>query len=113
MDRSLLRLDGQDPYFCLHFVMIFETQRRALAQKLESERRARQELQIAKQVQSRLFPQTRPKLKTLEYAGLGLQARQVGGDYFDFLDLRQERLGLATGDVSGKGIAAALLMANL
>jgi serine phosphatase RsbU (regulator of sigma subunit)/catechol 2,3-dioxygenase-like lactoylglutathione lyase family enzyme len=90
-----------------------ETQRRALAQKLESERRAARELEIAKQVQARLFPQIRPKLRTLEYAGLCLQARQVGGDYFDFLDLGQERLGLAIGDVSGKGIAAALLMANL
>jgi catechol 2,3-dioxygenase-like lactoylglutathione lyase family enzyme len=87
-----------------------ETQRRALTQKLESERRAAQELEIAKQVQSRLFPQIHPRLKTLEYAGLCLQARQVGGDYFDFLDLGQERLGLVTGDVSGKGIAAALLM---
>jgi serine phosphatase RsbU (regulator of sigma subunit)/catechol 2,3-dioxygenase-like lactoylglutathione lyase family enzyme len=90
-----------------------ETQRRALAQKLERERRAAQELEIAKQVQARLFPQIHPKLKTLEYAGLCLQARQVGGDYFDFLDLGQDRLGLVTGDVSGKGIAAALLMANL
>ena len=52
-------------------------------------------------------------MKTLEYAGVCLQARQVGGDYFDFLDLGQQRLGLVIGDVSGKGIAAALLMANL
>jgi serine phosphatase RsbU (regulator of sigma subunit)/predicted enzyme related to lactoylglutathione lyase len=90
-----------------------ETQRRALAQKLESERRAAQELEIAKQVQSRLFPQIHPEAKTLEYAGICMQARQVGGDYFDFLDLGQQRLGLVIGDVSGKGIAAALLMANL
>lgn len=90
-----------------------EMQRRALAQKLESERRAAQELEIAKQVQSRLFPQIRPEARTLEYAGLCLQAREVGGDYFDFLDLGQHRLGLVIGDVSGKGIAAALLMANL
>jgi serine phosphatase RsbU (regulator of sigma subunit) len=54
-----------------------------------------------------------PEVKTLEYAGVCLQARQVGGDYFDFLDLGQQRLGLVIGDVSGKGIAAALLMANL
>ncbi len=95
-----------------------EVQRRALAQKFESERRVAQELEIAKQVQSRLFPQIHPEAKTLEYAGLCLQARQVGGDYFDFLDLgqsgrRHTMLGLVIGDVSGKGIAAALLMANL
>ena len=90
-----------------------EAQRRALALKIEAERRAAQEIEIAKQVQARLFPQIHPEAKTLEYAGLCLQARQVGGDYFDFLDLGQHRLGLVIGDVSGKGIAAALLMANL
>lgn len=90
-----------------------EAKRRALAQKYEAERRATQEIEIARQVQARLFPQVHPEVKTLEYAGLCLQARQVGGDYFDFLDLGQQRLGLVIGDVSGKGIAAALLMANL
>lgn len=90
-----------------------EAHRRALVEKLEAERRAAQEIEIAKQVQARLFPQIHPPAKTLEYAGLCLQARQVGGDYYDFLDLGQQRLGLVVGDVSGKGIAAALLMANL
>jgi serine phosphatase RsbU (regulator of sigma subunit)/catechol 2,3-dioxygenase-like lactoylglutathione lyase family enzyme len=90
-----------------------EAQRRAIAEKLELERRAAQELEIAKQVQARLFPQTLPSVKTLEYAGICHQARQVGGDYYDFLDLGSKRLGLVIGDISGKGIAAALLMANL
>jgi serine phosphatase RsbU (regulator of sigma subunit) len=90
-----------------------EAQRRALAGKLESERRAAQEMEIAKQVQARLFPQTLPLCRTLEYAGICLQARQVGGDYYDFLELGRERLGLVIGDIAGKGIAAALLMANL
>jgi serine phosphatase RsbU (regulator of sigma subunit) len=90
-----------------------EAQRRATAEKLEAERRAAQELEIAKQVQARLFPQTLPPLRTLEYAGICHQARQVGGDYYDFLDLGSERLGFVIGDISGKGIAAALLMANL
>jgi len=90
-----------------------EGQRRAAAAKLEWERRAAQELEIAKQVQTRLFPQTLPSLTTLDYSGTCIQARQVGGDYYDFLDLGQERLGLVVGDISGKGIAAALLMANL
>jgi serine phosphatase RsbU (regulator of sigma subunit)/catechol 2,3-dioxygenase-like lactoylglutathione lyase family enzyme len=90
-----------------------EAHRRTLARKFETERRTAQEIEIAKQVQARLFPQIHPEAKTLEYAGLCLQARQVGGDYFDFLDLGRQRLGLVVGDVSGKGIAAALLMANL
>lgn len=90
-----------------------DAQRRAIAEKLEAERRAVQELEIAKQVQARLFPQTLPTLRTLEYAGICIQARQVGGDYYDFLDLGLDRLGLVIGDIAGKGIAAALLMANL
>ena len=90
-----------------------EEQRRAIAEKLESERRAAQELEIARMVQARLFPQTLPPFGTLEYAGVCVQARQVGGDYYDFLNLGQERLGLVVGDIAGKGIAAALLMANL
>jgi serine phosphatase RsbU (regulator of sigma subunit)/predicted enzyme related to lactoylglutathione lyase len=90
-----------------------EEQRRAAEEKLEFERRATQELEIAKQVQARLFPQTLPALATLDYAGTCIQARQVGGDYYDFLDLGGRRLGLVVGDIAGKGIAAALLMANL
>src|SRR5262245_36806619 len=90
-----------------------EAQRRAVSEKLESERRAAQEMEIAKQVQARLFPQTLPPLRTLDYAGMCIQARQVGGDYYDFLNLGRDRLGLVIGDVSGKGIAAALMMANL
>jgi serine phosphatase RsbU (regulator of sigma subunit)/predicted enzyme related to lactoylglutathione lyase len=90
-----------------------EAQRRALAEKLEADRRAAQELEIAKQVQARLFPQELPPFRTLEYGGICIQARQVGGDYYDFLSLGQDRLGLVIGDIAGKGIAGALLMANL
>ena len=90
-----------------------ERQRRVNAEKLEFERRTSQELEIAKQVQARLFPQTFPVLKTLDYAGICIQARHVGGDYYDFFSLGEERVGLFIGDISGKGIAAALLMANL
>jgi serine phosphatase RsbU (regulator of sigma subunit) len=90
-----------------------EEQRRAAAEKLEKERRAAHEMQIAREVQARLFPQRLPPCGTLEYAGICIQARQVGGDYYDFLDLGRDRLGLVVGDIAGKGIAAALLMANL
>ena len=90
-----------------------EAQRRAVAERQEGERRVAQELEIAKQVQARLFPQTQPALRTLDYAGICVQARQVGGDYYDYMDLGRDRLGLVIGDIAGKGIAAALLMANL
>ena len=87
--------------------------RRAAAEKLEAERRAAHELDIAMQVQSRLFPQRLPSMRTLEYAGACVQTRRVGGDYYDFLDLGRDRLGLVIGDIAGKGMPAALLMANL
>jgi serine phosphatase RsbU (regulator of sigma subunit)/extradiol dioxygenase family protein len=90
-----------------------EAQRREIAEKAEAERRAAQELEIAKQVQARLFPQTLPAMRTLEYAGTCIQALQVGGDYHDFLDLGRGRFGLVIADISGKGMPAALLMANL
>ena len=108
VDGNCFALVGRDD-----FVREIEAQRRAAAQKLEAERRVAQELDIAKRVQSRLFPQSLPQLKTLEYAGVCIQAREVGGDYYDFLDFGRTRLGLVVGDISGKGIGASLLMANL
>ncbi|GAC1632303.1 MAG: hypothetical protein NVS9B14_05350 [Candidatus Acidiferrum sp.] len=90
-----------------------EAKRRAELLRLEAERRTARELEIARDVQARLFPQSSPPMATLEYAGMCMQARQVGGDYYDFLDLGQERLGLVLSDIAGKGIAGALLMANL
>jgi len=90
-----------------------DEERRAQAAKLEAERQAAHDLAIAKQVQSRLFPQRQPLIRTLVYAGICHPARTVGGDYYDFLDLGSRRLGLVLADIAGKGIGAALLMANL
>jgi serine phosphatase RsbU (regulator of sigma subunit)/predicted enzyme related to lactoylglutathione lyase len=90
-----------------------EAERREAEEKREAERRSAQELEIAREVQARLFPQTVPVLRSLDYAGVCLQARQVGGDYYDFLSLAPGRLGLVVGDISGKGIGAALLMTYL
>jgi catechol 2,3-dioxygenase-like lactoylglutathione lyase family enzyme len=90
-----------------------EAQRRANAARLEAERQAAHESAIAKEVQLRLLPQRQPPLRTLTYAGLCYPARAVGGDYYDFLHLGDGRLGLVIGDIAGKGMAAALLMANL
>lgn len=90
-----------------------EAERRSAVEKLEAERRVTQEMEIATQVQLRLFPQAQPRMNLLEYAGACIPARAVGGDYYDFLQLGPDRLGLVIADVAGKGIAAALLMANL
>jgi len=84
-----------------------------MAARIEADRRASQEMEYAKQVQARLFPQKLPSMKTLQYAGGCIQARQVGGDYYDFLELRPGRLALVLADIAGKGISGALLMANL
>lgn len=108
IDGNSFELIGTD-----QFTREIEQERQLAAARIETDRRTAQELEIARQVQARLFPQTLPPLKTLDYAGVCLQARHVGGDYYDFLALGNQRLGLVIGDISGKGIAAALLMANL
>ncbi len=71
------------------------------------------ELSIARDVQQRLLPQTLPRVAGLDCFGLCRPAREVGGDYYDFLELPNQVLGLAIGDVAGKGIPASLLMASL
>jgi sigma-B regulation protein RsbU (phosphoserine phosphatase) len=71
------------------------------------------ELELAREVQERLLPQTYPPIAGLDYAGACRPALGVGGDYYDFIRLSDTELGIAIGDVSGKGISAALLMAAL
>lgn len=83
-----------------------------IARATEQEK-LRQEIRIAQEVQSRLFPQERPRLDTLRYDGACRSARGVGGDYFDFLKLPDGTLGLTLADIAGKGLPAALLMASL
>ena len=84
-----------------------------IAEHLETERRAARELAIARDVQNRLLPQSLPQLETLEVAARCIQARSVGGDLYDVIDLGEGRIALALADVSGKGMHAALLMAGL
>jgi sigma-B regulation protein RsbU (phosphoserine phosphatase) len=79
----------------------------------ESVRRRKSELEIAANVQQKLFPHQSHHLSTIDYAGHCVAAREVGGDYYDFLDVDERTVGFVLGDVSGKGVPAALLMANL
>jgi sigma-B regulation protein RsbU (phosphoserine phosphatase) len=75
--------------------------------------RLQSELEIAKEVQTQLFPKDMLLLKTIDLAGLCRPARMVSGDYYDFFRLHDTKIALAIGDVAGKGISAALLMASI
>ena len=85
----------------------------AIRKQADSERRRQSELEIAVTVQQQLFPRTVHELRSIDYAGQCVPAKGVGGDYYDFLDLGDGSLGFVLADVSGKGMPAALLMANL
>jgi sigma-B regulation protein RsbU (phosphoserine phosphatase) len=84
-----------------------------LAEEVTERRRIDSEIEIARQVQERLLPQSYPTVDGLDFAGFSRTAQEVGGDYYDFIALESGRLGIAIGDVSGKGISAALLMASI
>ena len=75
--------------------------------------RLESELAIAREVQNQLFPKSAPPAKTIQLSGVCNPARMVSGDYYDFMTLPDHDLGFAIGDVAGKGISAALLMASI
>jgi len=85
----------------------------AIKAEVAAREKQKRELEIAHEVQERLFPQEYPPVAGLDYAGACRPALGVGGDYYDFILLSKTELGIAIGDVSGKGIPAALLMATL
>src|SRR5580692_10830878 len=84
-----------------------------LVQEQKEKQRLEGELAIAQEVQAQLYPKLITQLDTLEVHGFCLPARTVSGDYYDFLALNSDKLMLAVGDISGKGISAALLMATI
>jgi sigma-B regulation protein RsbU (phosphoserine phosphatase) len=79
----------------------------------QQKQRLENEITIAQEVQAQLFPRHISQLPSLEVHGFCRPARSVSGDYYDFVGLGRERMALAVGDVSGKGISAALLMATI
>jgi sigma-B regulation protein RsbU (phosphoserine phosphatase) len=104
-DRELLMTVTEQAATALENVQLFS--------QLADQEKLQREVEIAKEVQAQLFPKVLPKLDTLAYLGSCRQARAVGGDYYDFLALAPGRVGIALGDIAGKGISAALLMATL
>lgn len=86
---------------------------RSLAKEATQRERIDREIEVAREVQERLFPQEFPVIEGVSLAGHCRPAQGVGGDYYDLFTLGDGRIGIAIGDVSGKGISAALLMASL
>lgn len=85
----------------------------AVAEEAAQRQKISSELEIARQVQERLFPKRAPAIPGVDVWGRCLPAQTVGGDYYDFLELPGGAIGLAIGDIAGKGVPAALLMAGL
>src|SRR5713226_5863299 len=83
------------------------------ARGADDQQRFRSDLKLAMAVQRQMLPRNTKQLPTIRYAGMSTAAESIGGDYYDFLDLGHSSLGLLLADVSGKGVAAALLMASL
>ena len=95
-------------------VTIVNALKSALEDEHEAERRGVQrEFEIASEVQMRLLPSQAPDYPRLDFGFFYQPAREVGGDYYDFIPFSPERMGLAVGDASGKGLSSALLMASL
>jgi sigma-B regulation protein RsbU (phosphoserine phosphatase) len=87
---------------------------RELLRVSAEKQRLDQEMKIAAQVQSRLFPRSVPQTTKLDFApGVCIPARAVSGDYYDYLEVAPGVIGIVVADVCGKGVSAALMMANL
>ncbi len=110
--RIVVRSQDQLGALARSFNQMTEYVQTLVKERVQKERLER-ELEIAKEVQEQLFPRRAPALGRMELTGLCLPARVVSGDYYDFLQFSDHMLGMALGDICGKGISAALLMANL
>jgi sigma-B regulation protein RsbU (phosphoserine phosphatase) len=108
-DRQLLQTVASQTGLALENAELLES----LTSEISQRERTAREMEIAREVQERLFPQTYPNVPGIDLAGYCRPAQAIGGDYYDFFVLGDRRLALALGDISGKGVSAALLMASL
>ncbi len=109
-----IRVKGQDQLAELgHSFNNMTAQIENLVVIAKEKERLQSEVEIATDVQNQLFPRSAPAMRTIELIGVCQAARMVSGDYYDYLCLPDGNLALAIGDVAGKGISAALLMASI
>ncbi|HLC83912.1 MAG TPA: PP2C family protein-serine/threonine phosphatase [Bacteroidia bacterium] len=93
-------------------IIVVAIENKKLARDTIRQAAMRKELELASEMQSMLFPSTLPKDKNIDTAAFYLPHQQVGGDYYDFIWLNENECAFCVADVSGKGVAAALLMSN-
>ena len=101
-ERQVLRA-GAD-----QFALMIENAR--LTDRVVEQETLRRDIALASEVQRRLLPEAPPRAEGVEFAAASVPARRIGGDYYDFVELRDGGIGIALADVSGKGVAAALIM---
>jgi putative ABC transport system permease protein len=90
------------------FALMIENAR--LTDRVVEQETLRRDIALASDVQRRLLPDTPPRSECVDFAAISVPARRIGGDYYDFVELRDREIGIALADVSGKGVAAALIM---
>ncbi len=101
-DKDFIRTYARNAEKAIENVVYYE--------QLEEKKRLEQELKIASRIQTSLLPKEIPQLTDIEVCGFQIPAREVGGDYYDFIDMGGENLCICIGDVSGKGLPAGLVM---
>ncbi|MEJ7638312.1 MAG: PP2C family protein-serine/threonine phosphatase, partial [Singulisphaera sp.] len=111
-DRKQFQQEDLDVLAAVASQAAIAIQNAAMHETLLARERIERDLKIAEQVQKRFLPQSVPQIDGFEFFAHYNPAYEVGGDYYDFVPLPQNRLAIALGDVSGKGVAAALMMAK-
>lgn len=112
-NKADFRQDELNFLYTLGNQAIISLENARLFRETLEKQRMEEELAIAAQIQKRLLPKELPKVENFEIAGINIPSRQVGGDYFDCIQIDKDRLGICIADVSGKGVPASLLMSNL
>lgn len=111
-DRQEFRQDDLEVLSAVASQAAIAVQNASMHERLIHRERIERDLRLAEQVQRRFLPQSVPKVAGFEFFAFYQPAYNVGGDYYDFVTLPQNRIAIALGDVSGKGVAAALMMAK-
>lgn len=111
--KQAFHKDELDFLFTLGNLSMISIENARLFQETIEKERMEEELNIAHDIQLRLLPKNLPALKHFEIAATNVSSRQVGGDYYDCIQIDETHFGLAIADVSGKGAPAALLMSNV